>query len=253
MLRMQTIGQGKFGFHDARWSALDLDRCGAALNRCSLSPIPLLFSHFYSWADLTAGEKEKNHSNYSSNYLIISLCGGEQEGGRKWPLHFLSPSVLRSWWQHLDIFQSITFLHMPSAMDSGLPAQILLLFDLQNKHTHPSFFTPNCFLHVFSRSAGEQSKKGRMCRCMRVLTRNKLKQLKERCVWVCAQVNEYVWRCILGKGGELVKYYRMRAVVSVFFYIYLPCWSWKQERSDAARDSRTGFGTNKEIDISRKI
>lgn len=92
-------------------------------------------------------KKRKNQSNYSSNYLIISLCGGEQEGGRRWSLCFLSPSVLRSWWWHLQIFQSITFLHRPSTMDSALPVQISLLLASSSSFIWPpaQICNPLCF------------------------------------------------------------------------------------------------------------
>lgn len=73
------------------------------------------FSFLISAAKQTSQREKKNQFNYSSNYLIISLCCGEQEGEWRWSLCFLSSSVLRSRWRHLEIFQymSITFLHWP--------------------------------------------------------------------------------------------------------------------------------------------
>lgn len=76
----ETIGQGKFG------SLFPIMHRGQARTRwvwrCSQSRYSSVLFALCRPADVTAGGKERNNwSNYSSNYRIISLCGGEQEGG----------------------------------------------------------------------------------------------------------------------------------------------------------------------------
>lgn len=62
--------------------------------RSSPVTLPVLFA-LHRPADVTAGGKERsNWSNYSSNYLIISLRGGEQEGGRRHALSCVSFTLL---------------------------------------------------------------------------------------------------------------------------------------------------------------
>lgn len=98
--------------------------------RCSKSSSSQLCSR----ADVTAGGKgkKKNRSNYSSNYLIISLCGGEQEGGWRRALCFLSPSALPSWWAlSSEVF---TFLLCLCRFHCDSHPPLYLSFDLQHKH-----------------------------------------------------------------------------------------------------------------------
>lgn len=66
---------------------------------CSKSVLPffVLFAHFCRWANVSVGGKK--NSNYFSNYLIISLRGGEQEGG--WRCLSVFPFIF-SWW-HLKL------------------------------------------------------------------------------------------------------------------------------------------------------
>lgn len=124
----KTIGQGKFGSLFSppmmHWGRLGW------VWRCSESSSSQLCSR----ADVTAGGKgkKKNRSNYSSNYLIISLCGGEQEGGWRRALCFLSPSALPSWWAlSSEVF---TFLLCLCRFHCDSHPPLYLSFDLQHKH-----------------------------------------------------------------------------------------------------------------------
>lgn len=164
----KTIGQGKFGSLFSppmmHWGRLGW------VWRCSKSSSSQLCSR----ADVTAGGKgkKKNRSNYSSNYLIISLCGGEQEGGWRRALCFLSPSALPSWWASVYL--------------SALPVQISL------RLASSSLF----IIWPPTQTREPTREKRRRCRRLKVLTRNKLKTIKrERWESLCFRPNEW------GHGG----------------------------------------------------
>ena len=153
------------------------DGCGTALHLPPLS----------SAAEQMSQREErgkKNRSNYSSNYLIISLCGGEQEGGWRRSLCFLSPSALPSWWRHLRALSSQRLPFCSACADFTATCILLFIYPLTsntNRRSSPVW-----------RRGGGKGERRRRCRRLKVLTRNKLKTIRrERWESLCFRANEW--------------------------------------------------------------